>query len=216
MRHRHALCAIRHVLTTFTTIVMLITIITTANANRLVVSNQQVRVVWEKLEFGIPPIEGTMRCLLTLEGSFHERTITKIRGLLAGYVTRAAVGNSVCTGGQMTILSELLPWHIRYESFSGTLPNIAGLTISLIRMGFIITFGGNNCRVVSTVASPFRLIASIGGGAIAGLRIDESTFIPFSNGPGGTLCTLASGAFRGTSRPVTLLGTTNTVSVTLI
>ncbi len=219
MRHSHykpppARCF----LTALAATTILATTITAAHANRLSFSNQQVRFVWANLEFLNPVVEGTMRCPLTLEGSFHSRTIPKQRGLLVGYVTRAAVSNPVCTGGRATILQELLPWHLTYQSFSGTLPNITNVTLSMIRFGFILDFLGNNCRGLTTIASPFRLIASVGGGGgggVSGIRIDESATIPLTNGPGGLFCSLASGVFRGTGR-VTLLGNNNTVSITLI
>ncbi len=216
MNRRNHRPSIRTLLTTLTATAILATAITTAHANRLSVSNQQFRFVWANLEFFNALIEGTMRCPLTLEGSFHSRTVPKQRGLLVGYVTRAAVSNPVCTGGHTTLLQELLPWHLTYNSFTGTLPAITGVTLNLIRFGFIINFGGNNCRGLTTTASPFRFIAGLtAGGAVTGLRADETSLIPLNNGPGGILCGLANGAFRGTGR-VTLLGNNNAISITLI
>jgi hypothetical protein len=70
--------------------------------------------------FGFPS-----ECALTLEGSLHSRTLVKTTGALIGYITRATLGT--CSRGSATILSTSLPWHVRYASFSGTLPNITRL-----------------------------------------------------------------------------------------
>ncbi len=207
---------VRIVLTAFTATVILATAISTATAGRFSVSNQQFRAVWSNLEFSGNTSEATVRCPVTIEGSFHGRTIVKQTGLLVGYVTRAVVRNDVCTGGHATILQELLPWHLTYQSFTGTLPNITGITFNLIRDGFIVDLGGSNCRALTTVAAPGRAKLSIGaGGAAVSLTIDETVSIPLTNGPGGILCTLASGFGRGAAR-VTLLGNNNAISVTLI
>ncbi len=207
---------IRLLLTSLAATAILATAISTATAGRLSVSNQQIRAVWANLEFFNTAVEGTIRCPVTLEGSFHSRTIPKQIGLLVGYVTRALVSNPVCTGGRATILQELLPWHLTYQSFSGTLPNIAGVTLNLIRAGFIVNLGGNNCRALTTIGSPGRGIANIGpGGGVTSLRADETIGIPLTNGPGGIFCNLASGVLRGTAS-VSLLGNTNAISITLI
>ncbi len=195
---------------------VLATAVTTAAATTLSVSNQQTRIVWASLEFFNTVAAGTVKCPVTLEGSFHNRSIVKQAGLLVGYVTGATVANGVCTGGNATILSELLPWHLTYNSFIGTLPNITGVTLNLIRAGFIADFGGNHCRAQTTIASPARGIAGLGfGGRIEGLRADETSTIPLTNGPGGVFCNVANGVFRG-SATVSQLGSTSSVSVTLI
>ncbi len=210
--HRH----IRLLLTSLAATAILATAVSTATASRFSVSNQQFRAVWANLEFGNTAVAGTIRCPVTLEGSFHSRTIPKQQGLLVGYVTRALVSNPVCTGGRATVLSELLPWHLTYQSFTGTLPNITGVTLNLIRAGFIVELGGNSCLALTTTASPARGIVIPGpGGGITGLRADESVNIPLRNGPGGVLCALANGRFIGTAR-VTLQGNNNAISITLI
>ncbi len=207
---------IRLMLVALTATSILAATITIAHANRFSVSNQQFRVVWANLEASNTAVEGTVRCPLTLEGSFHGKTITKTRGLLVGYVTRPALGNNVCTGGHATILEELLPWHLTYNNFTGTLPTITGITFNLIRDAFIIDLAGNSCKGLTTVLSPARAIVIPGaGGGITGLRIDETATIPVTNGPGGILCGIGSIFGQGTGR-VTLLGTANAISVTLI
>jgi hypothetical protein len=65
-----------------------------------------IRAIWDPMEF-IGPLGESARCPLTLEGSFHARTIAKVAYALNGYITRAAVGvPASCTGSEATILQE--------------------------------------------------------------------------------------------------------------
>jgi hypothetical protein len=190
--------------------------VSSANANNLSTSNQQIRVTWSRLSLNTSTIL-TITCAVTLEGSFHSRTIRKVARSLIGYISRAAV--SQCSGGTATINQETLPWHLTYESFGGTLPNITEITLLLIRASFIIdnASSGRTCRATTTTENPAAGIATRNTttGAITGLRADESRGIPLVNGPGGLLCGLGTGRFSGTGN-VTLLGTTNAISVRLI
>jgi hypothetical protein len=79
----------------------------------------------------------TITSSLTLTGSLH-RLSPKIIGLLAGVATgcRAALGEA-SFGVRAAITCELtLPWHIRYNGFEGTLPNITALRLILLNMSF--------------------------------------------------------------------------------
>src|SRR5690242_2745255 len=97
----------------------------TASARNLSVSQESIRATWTSLEFegniGIPE-----RCQLTLEGSFHSRTVAKSLGALIGVITRGAL---ICTNGRDTV--SRLPWHVTYEGFTGELPAIRTIRILL-------------------------------------------------------------------------------------
>jgi hypothetical protein len=214
--HRH----IRLLLTSLAATAILAAAVGSATANNLRVSNQQIRVTWTGLGLSNNVTRGTVRCPVTLEGSFHSATIRKVAGALIGYISRAAVGRGQppCTGGNATINQESLPWHLTYGSFGGTLPRITTLTLNLIRASFIVAPNeGNTCRATTTIENPGVGIATrdTTTGAITGLRADESRSIPLVNGPGGIFCGLGEGRFSGTGA-VALLGTTNPISVTLI
>lgn len=209
--HRH----VRLLIAALTATVVLGTAVGSASAGRLSVTNSQFRVVWRNLELSNTATEGTIRCTVTFEGSFHSATISKIRNAQIGRVT-AAHSINICTGGSNTINRETLPWDILYQSFTGTLPNITGIAFLLTRASFASFTGGNSCRATFTTENPGGEIAIIGaGGRIEGARADESRIIPLTNGPGGAFCGLASGRFAGTAS-FTQLGTTNTISVRLI
>jgi hypothetical protein len=108
----------------------------TATARIFSFSNQNIRATWASLEF--QSIEGNIRCPVTLEGSFHARTLAKVRGTLMGSITRAFVRETSCNGGRF--LPKELPWHLTYESFVGALPDIASLRFLLSRFTFLIIY----------------------------------------------------------------------------
>lgn len=203
---------IQLLLTALTATIILATTVSTATAGRFSISNNAVRAAWANLEFSNSFTEGVIRCPVTLEGSFHGRTINKIRGILVGYISRAAVSNDTCTGGHATITQASLPWHLTYQAFTGTLPSITGVVVNLIRGGFTTESPGATCTATSSIANPARGTVLVGaGGAVTGLRADETASIPLTGG----LCPLISGFFRGVAS-VTLLGTNNSISITLI
>jgi len=82
------------------------------SARNLSVTEQSLRVVWTPIEF----VAGgrSARCNLTLEGSFHYRTIVKREGALSGFITRAILNTS--SGGSATVLTNTLPWHLTYNA----------------------------------------------------------------------------------------------------
>jgi hypothetical protein len=107
-----------------------------ASAGRISTSNPRFRVTWAAMTVSSLENEFSIRCPLTLEGSFHSATIRKTRGALIGAITRAAVNGTEppCTGGRLTVLQEMLPWHVTWDSFRGTLPRIE--TIAFLLHGY--------------------------------------------------------------------------------
>ena len=112
-------------------------------------------------------------CPLTLEGSFHSRTISKVCGQLVGYITTANF--AMCSGAaQARTLTETLPWHVRYESFEGTLPSITGITFQIIGLSIQSAV----CLYKSTAAAPARYIYHIAGGEVTNVPWVEMSPIP--------------------------------------
>lgn len=112
-----------------------------ASAIRLALSEPTFRAVWTPARFVVSGF--TINCSLTLEGSFHSTSIAKVERSLIGYVTRAAAGS--CSTGTMSVLTETLPWHVQYGSFTGTLPNISTVTTRIIGMSVGLNFLGTTC-----------------------------------------------------------------------
>ena len=114
---------------------LLAALVSSASANTLSQTETAFRVTYSPLSF-VPSFGSTVRCPVTLEGTFHSRTIAKTAGALIGYVNRVVVG--VCESGRARANTETLPWHIQYVSFSGTLPAITSISQNLIRPSFEI------------------------------------------------------------------------------
>jgi hypothetical protein len=180
--------------------------ITTASARTFSISNQNIRASFRNLEFE-PEGFSTISCRITLEGSFHSRTIAKVRGALIGYLTRVSTNN--CNNG-VTILTETLPWHIRYESFSGILPNITLILVRTSPISFQLEFGlGIRCLARGELG--VRFIRIVPGGQLRFARIERQSLSLT-----GAFCP-STLAFRSAEDGlVTLLGNNTLITVTLI
>lgn len=165
-----------------------------ASANRLSYSEQAFRIIWTRLIFSESGGGFPINCPVTLEGTFHEHTFAKTRDLLAGYITNAVVNNAGCSEGHATILRASIPWHVTFQSFTGTLPAITGVRYNLIGAAFQIEPGfGLSCLASSSARSPAAGNASREmGGNITSLQPDSSLAIPVT----GALCP-ESGIFSG-------------------
>jgi hypothetical protein len=145
-------------------------------------------------------------CSLTMEGSFHYRTMPKVRETLIGYITRAM---SQCSGDGF--LTETLPWHIRYESFEGTLPDITGLRIRLIGVSIRVQEIVSQCLIRSSVFEPWiaavRLTSGNGRRLMTAAIFDSSASMR---------CGIVSLNFEGTGRLSEVPGGSENLLVRLI
>jgi hypothetical protein len=154
----------------------------TATARRLATSENHFLTHLREITF-----EGggtSVVCALSLEGSFHARTIEKIVGSLIGYISEARFKRP-CTGGEAWMQTtqegreESLPWHILYERFIGALPNITGIETTVDNGLWAIAAGGVTCVYRSSTASPLRGIINREAGAkVTGDRASETSPIP--------------------------------------
>lgn len=194
-----------------------------ASGNKLSISSQRMTVKWSALRFtGLGGII-SITCPVTLEGSFHSTTISKVRGSLSGVVTSGRLAAASCSGGTAILLNGIerlpggttapntLPWHKVFDSFTGTLPRITGIRTSLVGVGFLLNvsiLGSTvSCLYLTTVARPAFGIAVLEGGRVTGMRADETSTIPAAAGQPGA-CP-ASANFSGT-------GTVSALTVRLI
>lgn len=178
--------------------VLLAAMVGTASARQFRLSSTAATATFPRVEFrgGL----ATTRCNVTLGARFHSTTLTKQLETLVGYITSAAVGG--CEVGSATVLTNTLPWHIRYAGFSGTLPSISRISTKVVGSQFRISEGlfGIECLATSTAES-----ATTGtynreaGGRITSAEIGGS--IPCN--PGGI-----TGSLRGTSNSVTAITVT--------
>lgn len=183
-----------------------------ASANSLSYSHQAFRIIWSRLTFsesggGIP-----ISCPVTLEGSFHERTLAKERALVA-HITSANVNDPRCQEGHATILDESLPWHVVYDSFSGDLPDITSVRHLLIGAAFEVEPGLEiRCLAETSVQYPAAGEATReAGGNITSLIPDSLLAIPAT----GESCP-ALGIFAGSGQVWVQGGTETRVNLSLI
>jgi hypothetical protein len=186
--------------------VLLGTLVSTASAGRLSISNQQIRGTWSEVTFrgGF----GSPTCHATLEGSFHSRTMIKELGSLVGYVTSAIL--SACTAGSASILRETLPWHVRYSGFETALPEIEALIVHII---------GASWRIREPVGITCLARTEANEPAIGTVHREVVTRVFTEAGLSGEVATSCGrrGIIESVSGTVSLLGTTSTrITVTLI
>lgn len=185
--------------------------ISSASANKLSISNRNIRAVWTPMRF----VGGgnTVSCNVTLEGSFHSATIAKARGALIGHISRGSLNN--CTGGSATILSATLPWHVQYESFAGTLPDINTVRILFIGASFQFQPAGSlTCLMRTSTTEPTGAIAFLEQERVIAFTINPLLEIRLT-GQGG-LCAFSGGAHLEGIGVLTLLGNTTAISIRLI
>jgi len=219
--------SVKLTLTALAASLLLSAAISTASARDLVITNQNFRATWASLEFSGAAVT---RCAVTLEGSFHYRTIVKNPRSLIGLITRAIV-NRPCIEGTGSAFNGVeryngitpantLPWHVTYEGFTGRLPNIETLLILLARARFGIEIVGCAVQVGNETDNITGSAAREAGGGITTLTPvegrNEATIIRTDRDPFG-LCPRpgARGRLLNTGN-VFLLGTNNRISVTLI
>jgi len=217
--------SVKFALTALAASLLLAAVVGTASASRLSVSNQNIRATWSSLEFD-SGIGVVVRCPVTLEGSFHTRTIAKVARSLIGAVTKAQVRAASCVEGtgatfngveayNGTTSPNTLPWHLTYESFSGTLPNITAVRILLTRFRFGITVPGFCTGQYGAETDRISANASVTAGVVGTITpIEGSNNASLIRRDGGISCP-NPGRLRGSGN-VFLLGTTNRISITLI
>jgi hypothetical protein len=196
-------------------------LVAAATATRLAVSNQLVRITWSEarpLVFEGGSSFGAVRCLLTMEGTFHSRTVAKSPEALIGFVTSATI--STCTGGSARALQASLPWHIFYESFSGTLPRITEINVILVGDAFVVhgNLNGQECLYSATAASPFKgaVVRNTTTGVAENLRPNESVGFAITSGNTSFLNCPTVGFFNGASATLTVQLSTTKVTVSLV
>jgi hypothetical protein len=214
MRNRSKL-----LLTALTAAFVLSIAVGSASANRISISAQDFDARWSHLVFTTD--SGTsLSCPLTLQGSFHSRTIGKVPNALIGFVSRASVrgqnsaGN--CTGATATVLTATLPWHITYRSFTGTLPSVTGINVNLIGFSWQVQPGESlTCLARSTTTSPLINRVNVSGGRAISLSVDPAGEIPLASGLG--FCAWGGSIhFEGPTASLTRLASTASITVTLI
>jgi hypothetical protein len=189
--------------------------VASSSAGRLSVSNQTMRITWNALRFN----EGRAQCAVTLEGSLHSSTFAKSTSALVGHIVGGRTGT--CAVGSAVLLtpengqSSTVPWHVRYGSFSGTLPAIASIRLHIVGFSYRIVKELEFCLYASTAARPalLDLVREGGSGALTSASFFGTEGIPLVSGNIG-ICE-PSGLLGGSGSP-TIWGSATRVTLTLI
>jgi hypothetical protein len=181
-----------------------------ARAQRLEISNLGIRATFPALRFAAQAEGPEFVCPVTLEGTFHSRTIAKTPEALIGYITRSVVKREGCAlgPGVEDVVLEHLPWHIRYAGFVGTLPIFTRKLLRIIDMLIRLRALGVTCLFRSTTANPLRgwFERNITTGGIVNLQLTSESSVPLFEGP--FVCPSSLGV-EGTGN-VRLLGSSTT------
>jgi hypothetical protein len=185
-----------------------------ASARRIETSERGFLVRFSELSFNAAG--NRVSCPVTLEGSFHSRTLSKVSGQLIGYITQAQVPSTEppCVEGTATALTTTLPWHIQYNSFAGRLPTISRIRITLVGARFQVHPRNSvTCLAGTTQANPSAgdINVEAGGGATTLRALPEFT-IPLEG-----FCGIAgNGNFEGTGEIFTLVTPQVRITVRLV
>ncbi len=181
-------------------------------ARNLSYSSREFRIVWSTLSFSAEEGGVAIRCPVTLEGAFLERTSVKSPGTVSARITRSTVGT--CREGNATILAETEPWDVTYESFTGALPNITSVRYQLLRAAFQVEPGiGIVCLARTSREFPAAGDATRDSfGRITSLNPDSSLPIPTT----GSFECPRFGIFAGSGEVYVQGSSTTRVTLSLI
>lgn len=155
----------------------------TASANEISLTGNTFRFVWSPLKMDVSGSPVDVECSVTLAGSFHAGTISKVRGTQIGNVTSAPTPTG-CLQGTFVFLQ--LPWRILYEGFAGALPNISSFTVEFIGAGIRYDEPGVGplCLGATTTSVVLSADLALSGGRVVSARMDEADPISLSEGFG--------------------------------
>jgi len=182
-----------------------------ASANRLSVSEEDAEIIWPEAEdINFTAGGNTVECSVTLLGSFHRRTITKVVASLIATVSHAVIGD--CDNGTV-VIDARPPWHVRYVNFTGTLPNITGVTIQLTGQRYTMTHTGSGTICLTNANANANATANVGPTSlVTGLTALSTPATALDDVGGSFLCDLAGeGTFSGTGKVTDLDGSLVTI-----
>jgi len=159
-------------------------------------------------------------CPATLEGSFHSRTLVKTAGALIGYITRAVTNEAACSSSgaaeaRLRFLAETLPWHLVYNGFEGSLPNIAAVRFNVVGQAIRVSglSFGSSCLYLSTTTRPMFDGFDLNATTRAVRNYRTAGEIPLREG--SPFCSETM-FMSGNTTNVTVRGGTSSITVTLI
>jgi hypothetical protein len=172
--------SVRWTLAVAAAVVLAAALSSSASANNLSLGRTSWRIHWSALTF--TKAGNNIACPVLLAGTFHSSTLGKTEGGLIGSVTEAAL-TGACTGGLATVLTETLPWHLRYGAFIAEegLPFIEGVQLKLVGAAFRVA-DDVSCLIGTTAEHPAVLIADrdVETARLTSVTADPNAGIPSS------------------------------------
>jgi hypothetical protein len=197
--------ACKLLLSTISAAVLLAALAGSASARNFSSTSQTFRVAFRTVT--VRGMFGVSNCPLTLEGSLHARTISKVNDNLVGYITRAVRG-ACGSEASTTVLTETLPWPLRYGTFTSALPNITSITLHILEFSYRIQELLRTCLVRSSGEN--RVVFPI-------LRDTTSRALTTAELIGNVITDCGTNAvFSSTRDPVTVLNSSSRITITLI
>jgi hypothetical protein len=170
--------------------------VNTATARRIEISEQRFLMLFTEVTFEAGGI--SIVCPVTVEGSFHSRTIAKVSGQLIGYVTEAIFqhpcrqNNFWALNGTEVIQGvrspNTLPWHILYLNFGGVLPRISEIEVAIIGSKVRAEAAGVLCLYATTSTQWVEGQIRVEEGRVTRLRVNEEKGAPLFESQSGVLC----------------------------
>lgn len=153
----------------------------------------RVRHDYTALTFSEPGAAFRVICEFTRTVSLH-RSIGKSAGTLVGLVNEIAVRN--CRGGTIILLTATLPWHIRYVSFTGTLPNITSLRLQTTDVAILFQAFFSIARCLYRGSPQYTTT----GNPITEARLDSTIVVPLADESLSAIACPRSLTLAGTGR----------------
>jgi hypothetical protein len=197
------------IVTALATMALFASMVGNASARNISYSSRNLTEPFDPMVW-VNPVSN-ISCRVTMEGSFHCATISKVERALIGYISRATTDYSTCRSSSFAIRARVrqstLPWHVTYVNFIGRLPGVT-ITELIERAGFEL----DNVPLVGTCNYTVRGEAFVGGPAGGGINEGNATIRPdssrrYRSETGG--CPETSLSSRPT--PITQLGTTTAI-----
>jgi hypothetical protein len=201
------------IITTLAATALFASLAASASARNISITNRNIRVAFEPLVFNSELARTS--CRVTMEGSFHCATISKVNRALIGYISRATSDQGTCRSSAfsltLVVRQETLPWHLTYLGFRGRLP-AAILILLLENAGFLL----RNVPLIGRCDYILRADLFVNGPLGGGINEGNANVAPneatrYRSVTGGC----PEFTFVGRLTPVTLLGTTTAIRARL-
>ncbi len=171
-----------------------------APARRLRVNDQNYEWIWEGAagRLRMSTAGRTIACNITLKGQFEAASFEKVTTPALARITETVnpgAGECQSMMEERFVALASTPWEVRYESFTGTLPNISSIIVRVIRGGFRLTLGTEVCDYPFETNRYFRAtIAVDGAGRLTSITPDVARRIPSTSA--GLVCRLEEATFE--------------------